>query len=90
MAKYKNRTIPVKERHRKLRGALLAAGVEQGDLADMLGISTTSVSNRMRGKYPWTIAEAWAILRILGKDNDPTMLGEFFPEGGIHGDAVAC
>lgn len=65
-----------------LRGALLARGIEQEDLADVLGISGTSVSNRMRGKYPWTIAEAWTILRMLG-ESDPSKLGEYFPPQGL-------
>lgn len=84
VSKYK-KNISAKEHHRKLRGALLARGIEQSDLADVLGISTTSISNRMRGKYPWTVSEAWVILRMIG-EGDPSKLGEYFPEGGIHDD----
>lgn len=68
-------------RHRRLRGALTAAGYDQQELADLLGISPTSVSNRMRGKYPWTISEAWQIMSLLGI-SAPDMLGLLFPPGG--------
>lgn len=68
-------------RHRRLRGALTAAGYDQSELADILGISPTSVSNRMRGKYPWTISEAWAVLDLIGV-SDPAQLGTYFPPAG--------
>lgn len=72
-------------RHRRLRGALKAAGWEQREVADVLGISPTSVSNKMRGKYPWTIDEAWRIMDIIGI-SAPDMLGLLFPPEGMDDD----
>lgn len=72
-------------RHRRLRGALQAVGWEQREVADALGISPTSVSNKMRGKYPWTISEAWQLMSIIGI-SAPDMLGLLFPEGGRDDD----
>ena len=72
-------------RHRKLRAALLSAGWEHAELADALGISHTSVSNRMRGKYPWMVDEAWEVMALLGID-DPAELGRLFPRGGEDDD----
>lgn len=68
-------------RHRRLRGALKAAGWEQREVADVLGISPTSVSNKMCGKYPWTIDEAWQLMSIIGI-SAPDMLGLLFPPEG--------
>lgn len=70
-----------RQRHRRLRGALTAAGYDQQELADILGISPTSISNRMRGKYPWTVSEAWAVMGLLDI-TDPSQLGVLFPPGG--------
>ena len=72
-------------RHRKLRAALLSAGWEHAELADALGISPTSVSNRMRGKYSWTIDEAWEVMGLLGI-SDPAQLGVLFSPQGEDAD----
>ena len=86
MAKQRSKPVPPsgRTRHRRLRGALTAAGYDQQELADILGISPTSVSNRMRGKYPWTISEAWAVMTLLGT-SDPAQLGVLFPAEGEDG-----
>ena len=86
MARQHSKPVPVggRTRHRRLRGALTAGGYDQQELADILGISPTSVSNRMRGKYPWTISEAWAVMTLLGT-SDPAQLGVLFPAEGEDG-----
>ena len=68
-------------RHRRLRGALQSAGWSHTEVADALGISPTSVSNKMRGKYPWTVDEAWQIMSLLGI-SARDMLGLLFPPAG--------
>lgn len=83
MAKQRSKPVPPsgRTRHRRLRGALQSAGWSHEEVADALGISPTSVSNRMRGKYPWTISEAWQIMSLLGI-SAPDMLGLLFPPAG--------
>lgn len=73
-------------RHRRLRGALQSAGWSHTEVADALGISATSVSNKMRGKYPWTIDEAWQLMSIIGI-SAPDMLGLLFPPEGMDDDS---
>lgn len=78
-------SIGGRTRHRRLRGALQAVGWSHTEVADVLGISATSVSNKMRGKYPWTIDEAWQIMDIIGI-SAPDMLGLLFPPEGVDDD----
>ena len=87
MAKQYRKPVPAggRTRHRRLRGALQSAGWSHTEVADALGISPTSVSNRMRGKYPWTVDEAWQIMSLLGISSRD-MLGLLFPPGGMDDD----
>lgn len=86
MERQHSKPVPIgRTRHRRLRGALQSAGWEHREVADALGISATSVSNKMRGKYPWTIDEAWQIMSLLGI-SARDMLGLLFPPGGMDDD----
>lgn len=71
------------KRYRRLRGAMMAAGVEQADIADILHLSPTSVSNRFRGQQPWRLDEMYAVLSHLGIGKPEAVLGYYFPPDGI-------
>ena len=44
-----------------LRQRMLAQGITQRDLADYLGFSRSTISDRMTGKQPWTAIEMLAV-----------------------------
>ena len=66
--------------HAKLRGALVAANIDQKYLARKLLLSRKCVSQRMTGKYPWTMDEAYAIMDLLRIPYDQMAL--YFPPKG--------
>lgn len=72
-----------RRRYRRLRGALLAAGITHGDLARLLHLSLASMSNRFCGKQPWRSNEMYAILSYLGISSPETVLGDYFPRDGL-------
>lgn len=66
--------------YRQLRGRLLAADIDWPYLAAKLQLSTATVTRSMTGRRDWTIAECYAILKLL---NEPAeKLPELFPPGG--------
>ena len=71
------------KRYRRLRGALISAGLAQEDLADILLISTTSVSNRFTGRHDWHLREMYAVLAYLGIERPASVLGLYFPPDGV-------
>lgn len=50
----------------EVRAHLARIGVTQGQLAKALGVSQQSVSDRMRGRTPWTLDETTALEHVLG------------------------
>lgn len=77
------KTYRTVKRYRRLRGALVAAGIDQTDLGDILHMSATSVSNRLRGQQPWRVSEMYAVLAQLGIERPETVLGYYFPPDGL-------
>lgn len=67
--------------HAKLRGALLAADMDERYLAGKLLRGTVYVSQRMMGKHPWTLDECYQILNMLHIPHD--QLPVYFPPKGI-------
>ncbi len=51
-----------------LEKELFAQRVTEDMLARYIGRSTSYVSNRMIGRYPWTVTEAYQILKLLRKE----------------------
>lgn len=74
------------KRYRRLRGALLSAGLGQEDLADALKVSPTSISNRFTGRQEWHLSEMYAVLDCLGIEQPASVLGEYFPRDGVEED----
>lgn len=50
--------------YKYLAGRLKQLGIRKCDLAYMLGLSATSVSNRFTGTTPWSIDEMYKIMDI--------------------------
>lgn len=71
------------KRYRRLRGAMVAAGVSQDDLADILHMSPTSISNRFRGQQPWRLNEMYTTLAYLDIEAPANVLGTYFPPDGV-------
>ena len=71
------------KRYRRLRGALIAAGLGQEDLADVLRMSPTSISNRFTGRQDWHLREMYTVLAYLGIERPASVLGLYFPPDGV-------
>ena len=67
--------------HAKLRGALIAADIDERYLARKLLRGTSYISQRMMGKKPWPMDEAYAIMDMLRIPHD--QLPIYFPKGGV-------
>ena len=63
--------------HAKLRGAMVAADVDQSYLARRLGYGATYISQRMMGKKPWAVSDCYMIMDLLKIPY--TMMAEYFP-----------
>lgn len=68
-------------RFRLLRGMLHGRGYNQPEVAELLGLSVSSVSNRYRGKTPWTLDEMYTLMDAVNADY--AQMSELFPKGGI-------
>lgn len=77
----------MKTRYIDLRNALRDAGITHLEVAKALGISETSMSFRFSGRYPFTLAEAYVILDLLGRPYSD--LPRLFPKDGIAANAPA-
>lgn len=87
---YEAGTIPVIGVQHRLRIAREFAGLEQADLAEMVGISRTSVSNAESGKTrPRKITlNAWALATGVPVTWLQTGEAPADPDGGDEGSAV--
>lgn len=65
-----------------LEKELFAQRVTEDMLARYIGRSTSYVSNRMIGRYAWTVAEAYQILKLLRKEPRDFII-YFPPEEGF-------
>lgn len=52
-----------------LRAAIVEQGLTQGELAKLMGISSNSLSRKLRGKRQFTLNEVDSITRILQLQN---------------------
>jgi hypothetical protein len=66
--------------HAKLRGAMVAADMDEEYLARKLLRGRTYVSQRMMGKKPWAMDEVYAIMDLLRLPHD--QLAAYFPPKG--------
>lgn len=78
------------KRYRRLRGAMVAAGLSQDDLGDILHMSAASISNRLRGQQPWRLNEMYTVLACLGVEKPEAVLGFYFPLDGIDLEVGGC
>ena len=61
----------------KLRGALMEKDIDEAYLARKLQRGVTYVSQRMMGRKPWPMDEAYAILDLIRVPHD--QLAVYFP-----------
>lgn len=66
--------------HAKLRGAMVAADIDEGYLARKLLRGTTYISHRMTGKKPWAMDEVYTIMDLLKIPYD--QMAAYFPPKG--------
>ena len=66
--------------HAKLRGALVAADIDEAYIARKLQRGVTYVSQRMMGRKPWPMDEAYAIMDLLRLPYD--QMAVYFPPRG--------
>jgi transcriptional regulator with XRE-family HTH domain len=69
------------KRFKALRGAMIAKGIDQRYLAELLGRGECYISHRMTGKAEWSMNEMYQIMDIL--DMPYERLHEMFPKDGI-------
>lgn len=67
-------------KYRKLRAAMVERDMTGTYLAKKMGMGTQSFSNRMRGSVPWSVEEAYGVLRLLGLPQQE--LSKYFPPFG--------
>lgn len=60
-----------------LEKELFAQRITEEMLAAHIGRSTSYISNRMKGRYSWTVSEAYKILELLRKE--PRDIAIYFP-----------
>jgi hypothetical protein len=78
------------KRYRRLRGAMVAVGVDQAGIASLLKLSPTSISNRFRGYQDWRSGEMYSVLSYLGISKPEVVLGYYFPPDGIDPEVGDC
>jgi hypothetical protein len=66
--------------HAKLRGAMIAADIDESYLARKLLRGTTYISQRMVGKKPWAMDEVYTIMDLLQIPYD--QMAVYFPPRG--------
>lgn len=66
--------------HMKLRGAMVERDIDEAYIARKLQRGPTYVSQRMMGRKPWQIDEAYKILDMIRAPYD--QLAAYFPPKG--------
>lgn len=61
---------------REIRAQMARKDLNQADIAEVLGVTQTSVSNRLRGLVPWDINELAQVADYLG-----VPLADLLPSG---------
>lgn len=82
MAKNGN-DIPMHPRpklYKKLRARMVEAGCDGGRLAELVGITKSTLSRKLCGHLCWTLDEAYRVLAVLRVR--PELIGEYFPPEG--------
>ncbi len=64
-----------------LAGRLRQLNMDQRDVGERLGICSAAVSQRFRGRTPWTLWECYEVLDLIGAQ--PEELTEYFPKDGV-------
>lgn len=67
-------------KYANLRGVLAKKGIRLYELADEIGKSPVTVSNKLMNRTPITLEEAYRILELL--EIPSSEIYEFFPPGG--------
>ena len=68
----------VAKKYSRLRGLAIELGLTHAEIAQAIGISPTSFSNKISGKFDFTIPEMKAICSIL--KIEPQEIGAYFFE----------
>jgi antitoxin component HigA of HigAB toxin-antitoxin module len=69
-----------------LRGAMITLGLENTDIARIIGKSATHVSRCFNGHADWTLSDEWAIMAALRRPDSE--LHVIFPKGGKQREAI--
>lgn len=72
-------------KYANLRGILAEKGIRLYELADGIGKSYVTISNKLQNHTPFTLDEAYRILELL--EIPSSKIYEFFPPGG---EAASC
>lgn len=66
---------------RKLRGEMVAQGIDRPYLAERLDKSLCYIDYRFSGRHPFTQNDQYGIMDLLGIPYE--RLHEYFPKGGV-------
>lgn len=75
------------KRYITLLSEMKERGLRKKDIAERFGISAGAVSHKFTGKSPWTLDEAYIVLRLLGYEGG-AMLPVLFPADDVNGSKV--
>ena len=65
------------KKHMALRTRMLEKDVSQRELARRIGVSVAWFSQKMTGKRPFYVSEAWEIMKALSIN--PENMAQYFP-----------
>ena len=69
------------KKYKRLRAKIIEECVTQKELADILGISRTSMSHSFTAQRSFTLDEAYKILEVLKVPHAEICV--YFPKGGV-------
>ena len=72
--------------YRRLRFELHERDIDQSILADRLGRGDSYISDRMTGKNPWTLREAFAMMQLI--DAPLEQIADYFPPADVMRKAI--
>lgn len=66
-----------------LRGKIAQCGTSQRKLAQKIGLNEKTFSEKMHGKYDWSLTEVQQICKLLKINSAQEIKCIFFPEGKV-------
>jgi transcriptional regulator with XRE-family HTH domain len=69
------------KKSKNIRMRMFELGISQVELSDKMGMSQSSVSNKLAGRYGWKLDEVYKLMKAL--ELPLSMIYEYFPDGDV-------